>query len=146
MQPNVFYDCAVCGKAVARYMTPHQQRRDNPRYCSRICKGKALSGAAHPMWTGGRIEDGNGYILIYQPDHPRARAQGYVYEHRLVMERKLGRYLDPVEVVHHINADTRDNRPENLAHFPNNAEHKRHENAERTRNEAGRFLPIGASA
>lgn len=145
LRPNVFYDCTVCGQAVARYVTPYQQRIDALKFCSRQCKGKAMSGAAHPMWSGGRIQDGNGYILIHQPDHPNARAQGYVYEHRLVMESKLGRYLDPVEVVHHINGDTQDNRPENLAHFPNNAEHKRHENAERARNQVGQYQPLGAA-
>lgn len=64
-------------------------------------------------WKGGRVVDKHGYILIYMPTHPNATGN-YVFEHRLVMENKLGRLLGRREQVHHMNHITSDNRPENL--------------------------------
>lgn len=55
--------------------------------------------------------------------HPYADKDGYVLEHRLVMETILGRYLEPGEVVHHINGVRDDNRPENLQLRASRADH-----------------------
>lgn len=77
------------------------------------------------FWNGGRTTDEHGYVLLHMPDHPHANYQGYVREHRLVMERMLGRYLEPSEVVDHRNGDTSDNDPSNLRLFASNAEHLR---------------------
>jgi len=82
-------------------------------------------GSRNPAWKGGRIVDKSGYILLWMPDHPHCSKSGRVREHRLVVEKRLGRYLDPVEVVDHINGICGDNRDENLRLFPSNAEHLR---------------------
>ena len=63
------------------------------------------------------------YKQVYIPSHPYADTKGCVKKHRLVMEEKLGRYLEPWEVVDHINRDRWDNRPENLRLFSSQSLH-----------------------
>lgn len=77
------------------------------------------------MWNGGRHIDSWGYVWILCPDHPYTTHRGYMREHRLVMEQKIGRYLQPNEIPHHINGIKSDNRPENLELYPNQRTHIR---------------------
>lgn len=67
----------------------------------------------------------NGYIEIMMPEHPNARSNGTVLEHRLVAEKKIGRLLKRNEVVHHIDEDKTNNIPENLIVFRSNSDHSR---------------------
>jgi len=85
---------------------------------------EALRGEKNPRWKGGRTKSADGYILVKQPNHPHAsKRDRRVLEHRLVVEAHLGRYLEPWEVVHHINGIKDDNRLENLELLPGQAEH-----------------------
>lgn len=79
----------------------------------RNSKGQFIKGERNISFKGGKNYDGQGYIRILKRDHP-FNNNGYVLEHRLVMEKKLGRFLDPKEIVHHINHKKDDNRKENL--------------------------------
>jgi len=74
-------------------------------------------------WKGGRRLDGR-YWMVNVPGHPKAY-RNEVYEHVLVAEEKIGRYLEGKECVHHINEDKTDNSPENLVVCKDNGEHIR---------------------
>src|SRR3990167_3218596 len=79
----------------------------NKRYCTKECFNivqrkfltklnkslkfrKQNSGKNHHHWKGGRVITVRGYIWIRRPNHPDALSTGYIYEHRLVAEKKLG--------------------------------------------------------
>lgn len=66
---------------------------------------RRLKGPRRPL--GMRFTDAGGYVRVVIPGRPE-------FEHRLVMQRTLGRPLRPFETVHHVNGLRDDNRPENL--------------------------------
>lgn len=83
-----------------------------------------ISREKHPQWKGGVHKLTNGYLVENCPGHPRAY-RNEVYQHILVAEKKLGRYLNKGEVVHHLNGIKDDNREENIVVCVNNSEHIR---------------------
>lgn len=95
-------------------------------------KGNANRGlrADHPSWKGG-ISYSNGYRCVYLPEHPRAMPNGYVYEHILIAEKKLGRPILPKEAVHHDDENKLNNDPENVIVLPSNSAHVALHNARR---------------
>jgi len=94
------------------------------------CKGKTLPhyrGANNHLWKGGKYHKKSGYIGIISYTHPFRDKHSYVPEHRIVIEKIIGRYLKPTEQVHHINKIKSDNRPQNLMAFKTDRSHKRFE-------------------
>lgn len=94
-------------------------------------------GEKNGNWKGGRFK-GNGYVFVKSPNHPNKNIYGYVPEHRLIMEKHLGRYLDKKELVHHINGGKSDNRLQNLVVLSKGLHQKTHI-TQRGKDELGRF-------
>jgi hypothetical protein len=83
-------------------------------------KGKRTGKQSHKFINGRHMA--RGYVFVLDNEHPYNNS-GYVLEHRIVMEKHIGRYLRAEETVHHINEDRSDNRLENLMLFPNKQSH-----------------------
>ena len=110
--------CLNCKKEFNYYQS---QKR---KFCSKSCANSFnQSGDKSNNWTGGRTIRTFGYIAIWQPHHPFSDNNGYVVEHRLVIEKSLGRFLKSGEVVHHLNGNTADNRLKNLKLFASHSDH-----------------------
>jgi len=137
--------CEGCGKEVYRRMS--LIKRSKFIACSKSCasrvrtkgktpwnKGKELhydvwnkgkeffqiAMEKHPAWKGGKTNNGNGYITV------REKSRITKLEHRLVMEKYIGRKLTKEEVVHHIDENRKNNHISNLMLFKNNSEHIKH--------------------
>ena len=105
LEPKV---CPVCS-------TVFTNRKPHVVCCSRSCARKLDAQLRGPSnWKGGVNRHASGYLKELCKGHPHADKNGYVMQHRLVMERVLGRKLDSRERVHHKNGVRSDNRPENL--------------------------------
>ena len=74
-------------------------------------------------WNGGRAKSSHGYILTKAPDHPKANRHGYVFEHILVCEKVLGKYLPPFSEPHHFDGNKANNINSNLVICQDHAYH-----------------------
>jgi len=148
-RPNT--SCDVCDKPI--YRRPNCLRKQTNKFCSHSCQLNmvhsnnelqkhymrnsqlpVMFGEKNPAWKGGITifkKKGNyknvRYVRCPKEFLPMSRKDGYIMEHRLVIAKLVGRFLDRKEVVHHIDHDPTNNKKENLLLFPCNSSHKKYE-------------------
>ncbi|RQW19877.1 hypothetical protein EH196_06950 [Bacillus sp. C1-1] len=132
-QHNYWFEDFKHSEESRRKMSNSQKGRtfseETKKKMSEARKGFRLAGN-YENFRGVRNRS-DGYIQNYVPEHPNATRDGYVMEHRLVMEKCIGRYLKKDEEVHHINKNKKDNRIENLHLFASKKDHMRFHMLER---------------
>lgn len=110
----------LCGKKIHIKPSKFKTRKVCSQECHYKWNLKILPHGAN--WGGGKYYS-RGYVKVFTPNHPNKDTRGYVTEHRLVMEKKLKRFLTKKEIVHHINGIKNDNRLENLVLYSSQSEH-----------------------
>lgn len=126
---------SICELCKHPYRVAAKELRKGRRFCGHSCasRGKKYikrnqSGENNPNWKGGRTSHSKGYVYRYMPFHHRAH-NGYVLEHILIMEEKIGRCLMDGEVVHHKDGVKSNNSPDNLGLFESTGSHTEHHNS-----------------
>ena len=107
-----------CGCGGVIEVKPHHHARGIPRFINRhsVRVSNPMSGrneALNPNYRGGRYIDRQGYVVVLNPKRT-THTDRYVFEHRLIAEKTLGRKLQSSEHVHHKNGIRTDNHNENL--------------------------------
>ncbi len=134
-------NCLTCGEEFKT--KPSLIKRGLGKYCTRKCqppptKGhkhsdetkqqmkESQKGSKHHHWKGG-IKISGGYVFMKIYNHP-FRNKNYVKRSRLAVEKEIGRYLTPEEVVHH-RGKKYDDLPHMLMAFCSDSAHGRfHQN------------------
>ena len=105
--------CKECERPFVIRQSVYNKRVTCSLKCAAKMRTRLFKGKNAPNWKGGKSINFLGWTWVYCPEHPKSH-NNYVAEHRLIMEKEIGRRLESEEIVHHINGIKTDNRIENL--------------------------------
>lgn len=121
MPPQTTLVCSIC---LTPFNVANWELRRERKFCSKSCAMRSRAGAKHPRYKGGTINE-YGYRMISVGGVKRL-------EHRVIMERHLGRSLERHEVIHHRDGDPQNNELSNLKLLDSQSEHVREHARSRT--------------
>ena len=116
---RIINKCIICNN-FCKPQPPSRIKKGKGKTCSKECAYKNLSSIQKKINNSGRFKYEKGWIYsgkykkIKVPNHPYVDRDGYLLEHRFIMEQYLGRYLHPEEIIHHKDRNTLNNNIDNL--------------------------------
>jgi len=111
---RVYINCLYCSKEF--WNIKANIERGKAKFCSKKC---------HYSYAKTITRQHKGYNLIHIPDHPFSNPHGRIKEHRVIIEKIIGRYLNRDEEVHHVDRNRLNNNIKNLMCFINKSAHAR---------------------
>ncbi len=135
--------CEECGKIQQRYPSGLKNRKYGT-FCDRHCLGKfrsrVLVGDYAAHWKSG-YKKCRDYVRVPASWHPRKDKKGYCYLHRVIVESKIGRFLEEDEIVHHKDGNPLNNHWDNLEHMTQ-ADHAREHLTKDRRDKYGKIKKL----
>jgi hypothetical protein len=89
-----------CGAKTSVPLYNNKSKRQIKGEPLKFLNGHGLKGSHCYNWKGGKSVN-HGRSIIFSPDHPRIIKHKYVYEHILIAEKTLGKFLPIGAVIHH---------------------------------------------